>query len=361
MSKNLYNKILIVKLAGIGDVLQTTPLLHALKRNFPQAKVTWLSSPWPQDAIKNHPAIDEVIIYDPPLHSAAGFYGNMLNTLQALARVRSGKYELAFIPHRTPFAAWLCKLAGVTSRVGFRGDGYSPLTKAVEYDALKPEIERNLDLLRALGIDVDEEDKFPKIYLRNQDRKFIDDLLIQFGLRDGERFVVMAPAGAKNPGVELKIKCWNPDGYARVADELIEKFGLKIVLAGDANDADEVKRVSELMKSQPVNLAGRTEILHLAALIQKADLFIGNDSGPLYIAAAVGTPTVSVFGPTDPNLLAPAGKSHRSVSVKVDCGPCFTPLCVYEHSLTCDNVKCMDEIEPAQVLEAAVDLLRQAK
>ncbi len=162
--------------------------------------------------------------------------------------------------------------------------------------------------------------------------------------------VALFPGGGQNPGTDMPIKRWPVAGFARVADEVIETYDASVLFVGGHQDSDVTDEVGGLMSYRSVNAAGIHSLRETAALIERCHLFVGNDSGPMHMAAALGVRTVSLFGPTPAGRLAPTGPGHRAVSSPSACSPCY--VLVLNTFEPCDDPMCMRELHPETVLEA---------
>ena len=159
----------------------------------------------------------------------------------------------------------------------------------------------------------------------------------------------------------MPIKRWHARHYAALADRLVEDFGATIVLIGGASDQEPADQVATVMRAAPINLIGACSLDETGAVLQRADLFVGNDSGPLHLAIACGTPTVGVFGPTDPRLYLPPSEKVIGATAGIDCSPCHKTMVVGAWTCTNPNVlECMDRLLPGQVLSHCARLLRPA-
>ena len=328
------NRILVVRLCCIGDILFTTPLLRALDANYPRARIGYLVSPWCRDLVAANPRVDEVIEYD-----GYGTDRRLRSALTAVRRLRAGRYDLALILHRTPLAHLLAWAGGVPWRVGFdwQGRGFS-LTHPVPYRARAHEVDRVLDCLQPLGAAADGTDL--ELPGREEHAAGAEALLHAHGWRDDQRpLVALFPGGGENPGTVMPTKRWDPAGFREIIRRLETEYRRGAVVfiggRGDREVGDAV--LSDWRPRLPViRLEGQTDLLTTGAVLKHCDLFVGGDSGPLHMAAAAGVPTIALFGPTDPDRLAPRGRAHAAVRADLPCSPCFVP----ERSRFGDSVAC---------------------
>jgi heptosyltransferase-2 len=347
-------RILIIKLISVGDVLFTTPAVRALRLGFPRAHLTYLVGSWSRDVIENNPNLDEIIVYDAPRHSQDRGRA-WLSTLGCLRQLRRKRFDMAVVFHRTSFAGLLALLAGVPNRVGFDYHGQGRfLTQRVAYEVGKHEVDRYLDVVRCLGLSP--AGLWTEMQVGKKEQDEASQLLRANGLKPDEIIFAVLPGGGKNPGTFMPTKRWPADRFARLIDEMARRFQVKVLLVGGPGDEEVVGSVISQMESRAVNLVGKTTFKQLAAVLQRCRLFIGGDSGPLHIAAAVGTPTVGIFGPSDPRLVAPRGEKHLAVWKKVSCSPCYWPDTVaagHDFSECGEGSReCMSAIQVEDVLSA---------
>jgi len=207
-------------------------------------------------------------------------------------------------------------------------------------------LNRGLKMLEAVGVKCDKiRYELPiGAFHRQQAKK----LLTTSGIETGRPFAVI------NPVAKWPTKLWHPTRFALMADTFANDFGLPVVFSGSAADKTAITAIASTMKSQAVDLCGKTDLITLAALLENARLMVTTDTGPMHIAAAVKTPTVALFGPTAPWRTGPFGKQHKVVRAQINCSPCFKRHCS-------DKTRCMRDISVAQVLSAATGILDEKK
>lgn len=248
-------------------------------------------------------------------------------------------------------AAWLAWRAGVAQRIGYARDGRSwLLTHALPVpepgEAPAHESYYYLELLRRAGwLERLPEVKRIRLTVSTQARERAEEMLERAGVPGAPRVVrvAMAPGAAYGSA-----KCWPVERYAALADRLIAEFGADVILFGSVAEREVTGKIAAAMKRPAVQLAGETGIADLPALFASCDLFIGNDSGAMHVAAAVGLPVVAVFGPTDPEGTAPMTPQRTVVQQRVECSPCFLRHCPIDH-------RCMTRVEVDAVYTAARD------
>jgi heptosyltransferase-2 len=347
-------KILIIKLCCVGDILFTTPAIRALRQGFPKTHLAYLVGSWSKEIIEDNPHLDEIIVYDVPAHSSCRWRA-FIRTLDCLRELRKKKFDLAIVFHRTSFSSLFALLGGIPQRIGFDYAGRGRfLTHKVIFDGSKHEVDRHLDVVISLGLE--SAGQATEMKVMSKEESYASSLLWANGVRAEDRIIAILAGGGKNPGVFMPTKRWHPTKFAQLADTMIKEYKAKIIFVGGPGDEEVVRKVVSGMKNESVDLVGKTTFKQLAAVLKRCQLFIGGDSGPLHIAAAVGTPTIGIFGPLDPRLVAPRGKNHIAVCKNISCSPCYRPdtgLTIHDFS-NCPKgtVECMEKITTEDVLAA---------
>ena len=317
-------EVLVVKPASIGDVLLATPVLESLRRSLPGARVTLAVGAWSRVAVANNPDVDELI--DCGNVGIPGRYG-VGEYLAFLKKLRRGQFDVAIVLDRSPLMAILPYLAGVKYRLGLdiggRGLG---LTTKTSPPPDRHEAEVYLDVLRAAGLGTD--GRRARFHPSPRELEFARRLLAARNPA-GAPVVVMAPGGGTNPGAVRLSKRWSAEGFARVADRLDAESGTRVVLVGQDSDQEAVHAVEASMRTEPINLLGQTTFGQLGGLLQLAAGFVGNDSAPSHLSAAVGTLTVAVFTETEParfRPFAPTASAILATGLEETCERVFQSL-----------------------------------
>jgi len=314
----------------IGDLLFSLPAVYNLKQRFPNACITSVVRPGCRDLIMLSDLPDEVL---------ERTRGRLLARLELAATLRREHPDLAVLFSRS-FENWaLAMLSGAKIRVGFKG-----LTtgRMLHYRVRKtgpPSTENNLRLVEAIGCPVTKKDYVGLIGPGDRDREAADQLLDSMGVDRGQAIAVLSPG--TSPGRE--IKRWTDEGFARVADGLKAELGLTPVVVG-TDGGERICRLSE----HALDATGKTSLPVLAAVLSRANVFVGIDSGIMHLAPAVGTPVVGLFGPTDPGVTGPQGEGHVVITAGLDCAPCG--------KTKCPDPVCMHRIEVSQIVQAAAML-----
>jgi heptosyltransferase-2 len=343
-------KILIRATNWVGDAIMALPALRAVRRRFPDADISVLARLYVAEIYRGQGIADHLITYGSK-RAHAGIRGRE----RLAADLRAQKFDAALLLQNAFDAAWLVWRAGIPERIGYARDGRSLLlTKAVRVP--KPgEIPSHeqfyyLELLRRGGW-LDELRGETNIVLKvdGQLREDADVSLLAAGARPRHMRIAIG-AGASYGSA----KCWLPERFAEVANRLSEQFDGDVILFGTAAEASVSAAISAALRRPPIDLTGKTAISNLPALLSQCHLFVGNDSGAMHVAAAVGLPVVAVFGPTDLNGTAPVTPRCTIVQQKPHCSPCFLRRCPIDH-------RCMTRITPDAVAEAASSWLVRAE
>lgn len=334
-------KILLIRLRRIGDIVMTTPAITAVRRALPESSLTYIVEEPFRRLVEGNPDLDEVLVLPP--HQ--GFF----SFLGFVRRLRSTRYDLAVDFHGGPRAsriAWL-------SRARFKA-GYALKHKAFIYDFRVPRsrkhvpvhsVENHLNLVRAAGIAVKE--PAPPLSLppaRKEERERVEGFWSDYGLA-GNRAVVLH-VGAGN-----EFRDWGADNLTALAERLAGNRGVRVVLVGASQDTSRAEDIRNMGPAEILSLAGKTNLIELREVIARASLFIGPDSGPMHIAATTKTPIVALFGPTLPAHFAPWKTRATLIEKSLDCRPCKQRRC-----LTGD-FRCLRSITVDEVFAACLPLL----
>ena len=326
--------ILAIKLRYLGDVLLATPTLHALKVAFPEARLTVLVNRGTDDILRGNPHVDEILPLD---------RGSILQQSRFILDIRRRRFDTVVDLTDGDRAAFLTWISGASVRIGFNAEqrwtGHC-YTTVVTGGTGAHRIERDLAALAPMGIEA--RDRIPQIWLGPEDVARVDQLAVQLGLAKDRSWVVI------QPGARYWFKAWPPQRFAEVADRLHDRFGCQGLVAGSPQEAALTQAVVDHAKSPLLSIAGRSDVRMLAALLKRSTLFIGNDTGAMHIAAAVGTPLVGLFGPSNPLEWGPRGGRAETIYKGLDCRICFHPTCLRGE----DN--CMKLITVEEVMAAAV-------
>jgi len=354
------HRILLVRLRRIGDVVFTTPAVHALRRHFPAAHLTYIVEPAAAPIVLHNPHLDEVIVAP----RARGVRG-MLEDLALGGRLRAGRYDLAIDFHGGPRASLLTWLSGARERIGYEVAGRSWMytRRIARPRELRPRhsVENQWDLLAALGIGPPERSEFPvEMPVESQAALTVAARLARAGV-EGTDALVVVHVSAGNP-----FRRWPAEHFVALVSALASGDSRRrIVITSGPSEGDAAGRVIADARARldrgtaaRVLSCGEFSLPELRALVERAALYIGGDSGPLHVAATTRVPIVGLYGPTLPSRSAP-WRGEDSVTESVDagalpCRPCDQRVCEP------GDFRCLTSIQPAQVLEAATRALTNA-
>ncbi len=332
----MISNVLVVKLRYIGDVLLTTPFLRVLRRGFPDARVTVLVNPGTGEVLRHNPDVNEVLCLPRT---------GLIPQVQCYRELRARRFDCVVDLTDGDRSAFISFITGARMRIGFnhenrlRGRLYSRCVQA-SYDAMHV-IDYHAMALPSLGLSM--EGGEPILPLSREDHERAHHVVESLQL-DRTRWIMIHPAA------RYWFKAWPPDRFAALGDAFHER-GFQVVLVGSPDDRSIETEILQIAKRSMISLIGNTRLLELAALMTRCRLFIGNDAGPMHMAAAVGCPVVALFGPSDPAVWAPRGKHVKPIHKGLDCRECFHPDCFRGEQ------RCMKLITVDEVLEEANALL----
>jgi len=315
--------ILIIKPSALGDVVLALPVLSALRRNFPDAKISWLVRPEFAPLLENHPHLTEIITFDRKFLGKAWYHPKAFVALVSLIRrLRRSKFDAVFDFQglfRTASLGWL---SGCKKRFGManaREHAHLFYTHKIEqdHDCIHL-VDYYLKIIEAALQKTEDrsqktEDKIKNskpIFLLPVDphiRDSVSNLLACHNIKFGE-YIVFVP-GSTHHG-----KCWPIERFAALADRISSRFGLPIIAVGTEPDSSIIEEIKNLTDVHIINFAGQTSLAELVALLKDAKLVVSNDTGPGHIAAALGTPLVLMYSWSNPARIAPYGRSECMVA-----------------------------------------------
>ncbi len=338
-------RVLVIKLRAIGDVIMATPVIDNLRAAWPQARIDFLTEKMCLPIVKDHPEIEEHLVFDRAALEKNSKIGALGQNLDFLRRLRRNRYDVVFDLFGNPRTALFTLATGAKYRVGynFRGRKYAYNIVVENRGDRIHEVLFNLDALLAVGVPVTTTRL--RVETGEEHKRFAGDFFRQAGLN---RAVV-----GLNVSGGWYTKKWPLQAFAGLADRLVEKYGVSILIFWGPGERDEATEVQKMMQ-QPSVLAPKSDLQQLAALLEKTDILISNDSGPLHLATAVGTRVVGIYGPTRPDLQGPWGDWHFVVRKdELDCLGC--------HGVTCriTSHDCMQKLTVEEVLEKIHPLFKQ--
>jgi heptosyltransferase-2 len=312
--------------------------MKAVRAHFPQAEITLLVRPWVAGLFTSAPFVDKVWSEERPT--------GLADWTRITRHMRGRAFDLGLLLPNSFESALMMFLGGVSQRIGYATDARSWMLTNSVAPSSKPsrhQVHYYLDLVKLLSVRTDQ----PSIEIQatSEERANARKLLTAEGISNHARFLVVNPGAAYGSA-----KRWHEDRFAEVADTLARELDLSVALIGSAGERLTSEQIRSAMKTPAAVLTGKTSLETLIGVLAESSLMITNDSGPMHIAAALGVPTVAVFGSTDETVTGPRGPRTRIVKHAVECSPCLLRECPIDH-------RCMNGVTVADVCNAARELI----
>jgi len=345
LDKSNINNILIRSTNWVGDAVMTLPALEAVRENFPESRITVLARPWVAPVFENHPAVKNTLIYN--RHD--GLKKNISEFFHITNLVRKNRYDLTVLFQNAFEAALIAYLGGVKSRLGFDSDGRGFLLthgikRSSEVFAVH-QVEYYLSILKASGLEA--ESRTPVLYLSKKDIAKAENLLQLQGISKNDFILGISPGA-----IFGNAKRWPVERFAKIGDWASERWGAKVIILGSGKEKNIGNKMAGIMRNKAVDFCGATSLGEAMGIIGRCNLFVTNDSGLMHISAALGVPTLAIFGSTDHVATGPRGLKTRIIRHDTACSPCLKPECP-------TDFKCMLSIEPEEVWDE-MEKFRQA-
>jgi heptosyltransferase-3 len=343
VKEHTFENVLVVRTDRIGDVVLTLPMISVLRASFPHATISMLLHSYTQELVEGFNGLDRILTYDES--------GEQKGFRSFLGELRSKRFDLAVVSHPTFRIAVLMFLAGIPLRVGSGYRWYSFLFNRKVFEhrrtAEKHEAEYNVSLLRVIGC---EADKVPPVVLLIPEGAKAAAMkeMKRIGISPADRIVVI------HPGSGGSARDWSPGNFAELAKRL-RREGYQVVVTGSAAERPLVESVVDGSGGSAVSVAGRLSLKELAAFLASAQLYISNSTGPLHIAAAVGTPVIAFYPP----IRECSSRRWGPITDKKKIFTADSSMCSRCRGGVCQGNDCMDQILVADVLQAAQALIVQ--
>lgn len=352
--------VLVIRLDEIGDVVMTTPFLRELRRNLPKAGITLVVKPSVFNLVELCPYVNEVLTYDPRPFISGRFWEarQFLRAVwMSLRHFWARRFDLVIVPRKGPdfyHARFLAYLSGARWRVAYsdrRGDSviarngraHSFYTHLFDDHELKHEVASNMDVIRFLGGNVQNESL--EVWVNDEDEATAARIFRENGVTSEDLVIGLGPSGGNSV-----LKQWPIGRFIELGRCLVAEHGARILVLGGPEDETLGREVQEGIGAAVINATGKTTLRQTAALLKHCQLYVGNDAGIMHLAAAVQIPVVAIFGPSCPHSFGPWGKGHQVVCLGLPCSPCardHQDACCPECTL--DRPRCMHDIAVAQV------------
>jgi heptosyltransferase-2 len=336
-------KILVRAPNWVGDAVMAIPTLETIRVSKPNDEICVLARPVVADLFSGQRFTDRILQYD-----FRGKHRGWLGRERLAAELRNEKFDIAVLLQNAFEAAWLVWRANIPVRIGYARDARRPLlTKPIpapkEGEIPSHESHYYLELLHRVGW-ASTPGAIPPIRLlvSEEARQRGDSTLRAVGARENVWRCAIAPGASYGAA-----KCWPPERFAQLADRLISECAADVIFFGTPGEKEIENRIRSHMKSRAIPLVGETSMRELAALLASCSVFIGNDSGAMHVAAAVGLPVIGIFGSTNPEGTSPVTEQFTLIRHAVPCSPCFLRRCPVDH-------RCMTRISVDSVFAAAM-------
>ena len=334
-------KILVIKISSIGDVILISASLKALRQKFPKAQIHCLVGKKAMKVLQRCPYLDGVIVFDERDKA-------FIPMIQFSQKLRKQRFDTVIDFQNNRASHWLTFLSFPKDSYGFKKGrrGAAFLSKGVVLPKAKiGPVEHQFQILKELGMTYD-----PKLMLElwptEEDQSYAKALLDSEWLGNSQNIIGINLAASE----KWETKNWPLDNMARLCDQLAAE-NIRVLITGIDKDMEKARELLRLTKSKPANFVGKTNILQLAALIKHCRVFISPDSAPLHLAAAMQTPFIAFFGPTDSTRHLPPAVNFRIIEKKPICAPCYSQTCRVGTHI------CMKDIRPEEVASHVKELL----
>jgi len=340
LPKNVKN-ILFVELSHVGDVISITPAIRAVRRKYPDAKISALVFPAMAEILTNNPNINDIIHYEDD-------FSDMLNKL------KQKNFDIAIMLRPGSMkVSLLCLLSNIKYRLGCRksgiteGKGFFLSRKVYPLSRVEHAVDENLRIVQNLNVKI--EDRHLEIYPSKKDKDYINKFLKKNKIQKKDLLIAVHPGSKNIESIENPTHFWPRKRFAEVCDKLIKHYKAKIVITGAPNEVKTANEIASFMKSKPIIAAGKTTIKQFAALVENCKLMISIDTGAVHIANATNSVTIiSLMGPHDPKIWRPYGNRHSYISKwDIVCTGCKRYSCPKKKNI------CMDLITVEDVLNLA--------
>ncbi len=345
-------RILIRANNWIGDVVMISPAVRAIREHFDQARIAILAKGWVLETLRGNPFYDDLVEYD-----SDGRHRGPGGLLRLAGELRRARYDMAVLFQKAFEAAAIARLAGIGLRVGYATD----FRRFLLTHPLPPpqpgthHVEVFLGIPRALGCRVT--DPFPFFHVDPESRRRAQEWLLRAGAPGRSPLVALHPGASKAP------RAWHAGRFALLGRNLTERTGARIILLGGPADRDLLESIAGRMPPEsllPIRLD--LSIPDLAGVLERCQLFVGNDSGPMHLAAALGVHVVGIFGPGSPGRTSPIARDGcvEVISRLYPCSPCRQDFFRECPPAPSGKPFCLEEIAVEEVLEAALGMLRRS-
>lgn len=338
-------KFLIIKMSSIGDVMHALPALHTLRMNHPGARIAWVIEERFRDLLYNNPDVDEVIVTRTRHWRKHWTLKSLEEILGVIRKIRGGRFDTVFDFHGLLKSGLIALLSGAPRRIGLHKNNCKEKINVLFTNRKGPYIGKGVhvaDICRSLVLmegDGPPQETPPPLAVPSGEQGRVESFF------QARPELTARPIIGINPGAGFESKRWSLSRFARLADRIADELGFSILLTWGPGEEEKVKSIADQMKQRSW-LAPPTSLLESIALYRRLALMVSCDSGPLHLAAAVETPTVSIFGPTDPARNGAYGPNHAAVFKVLTCSFCWKKKCPLHTN------ECMKQVSVDDVFEA---------
>jgi heptosyltransferase-2 len=342
-------KILIVRLDRLGDLVLSLPAIDALRRKYPNAKISVMTRPETQELLEGHPWVDEVIAY---AYEKKGKHGFGLGFFRFMKEIIRRRFDAAFILHPSTRSYLVPFLAGIPRRFGHQSRWGFLLSQSVpdhRHKGIRHESEYALEVVRAFGVETPQDLQprlFPSVLLGAK-------IANKFGMgavRDADEWLAI------HPGSSCPSKRWNLERFEALGNKILQQFPHRLVIIGGKDEVELGHRLEASWGDRALDLTGKLSLKELPAVLERCELLLSNDSGPVHVAAALGTRVISIFGRNQaglgPQRWRPLGEGHAVIQKDVGCVQCLAHRCPIEF-------ECLKAVEVEDVFTIVRNMLAQ--
>lgn len=353
-------KILIINPFGIGDCLFTTPAIRAIKDMYPDVLIAYWCNARVKEVFQNNPNIYKIFSLTrgdlKKIYRKSWLEGTKV-FFSLLYSIKKEKFALALdfsLDHRYSLYA---KMLGIKKRIGFNYKSRGRfLTEKIDIKGYSQKhiVDYYMDLLKIIGIKP--QAGHLELFVPDAAQIRAKNLLKELGVSQGDLLIAIAPGAGASWGQDAVFKHWPLLNFARLIEKIVIELNAKVILLGDASERPIADSIKSLTKSSFIDLVGKTDLMQLIALVSNCRILVTNDGGPMHIAVAVGTKSVSIFGPVDELVYGPYPESNEHIVIKsnIQCRPCYRefklPVCKI-------NKACLSSITVSEVFSAARRLI----
>jgi len=354
-------KFLVINIFGIGDVLFTTPVIANLRAAYPDCFIGYVCNRRALPILAGNPNINRCFVYERDEYHGLWKKSKiqwLRKMLAAVQEIRAEHFDAVLDYSLNTAMGLLTFWSGIPERLGFDYKGRGRfLTRKINVNGFYGQhaVEHYLELLKFLDVPVKK--RTLDVFVTPEEQRWAEQALAEKGIKPGEKVVGIIPGGGASWGRDVIYRRWPPAGYALLADKIVEKFKLKVILLGDLAEKELSATVTSAMKNSVLSFVGETTIGQYLALLSRAHLVVLNDGGPLHMAVAAGARTVSLIGPVDERVYGPyPPEGHRVVTKDIACRPCYRNF----RRADCAHINCLRTVTVEEFFNQVVTAMTES-